>query len=510
MNRSLIWLLLGLALPALACNLNASQPLAQNLTATAALTIPTMQPTATRPATRPAAQPATTMTVTSTLPATLTTTPSPTTTPTPCARRNAWPTVTVAAGDTLFRIAQRVGSTVDELVTANCLADRNRLSVGQTLHVPRLPPTPTTTPSPTPQPQPTVISNWTDPVIIAPDACYTLPFFSSIGIAVGERWRIADALGGVTLHGAAVANQPVAVLAGGTPFTVVAGPTCFTAQLGSSTLAFRRWQVAPLDGRSGGWLDEWDPFTKETLIMPDPQVMSFTAVPASISTGGAVTLSWVVTGAEDVYLFTYHNLLRYGNAMLNDGKALPASGSLTVTPPPMLRRVLYAIGFVPRNEATVTVDIACTEPFFVNTRDTLFACPAGAPDRVPAAYQPFERGFMVWQNGTIWVFASGAASAAFVDGWNGELITFPEEPPAGLWLPARGFGKIWTEVDWVRSALGWALTPEQAYTMTLQQTQTAYATFGYFFDLPDGRLIEAYLYYGTSLDWNVTTRRARE
>jgi LysM repeat protein len=56
-----------------------------------------------------------------------------------CAPRTDWPTYQVQVGDNLFRIAQRVGSTVDELTRANCLVNPSVVVVGQNLYVPRLP-----------------------------------------------------------------------------------------------------------------------------------------------------------------------------------------------------------------------------------------------------------------------------------------------------------------------------------------------------------------------------------
>ncbi len=57
-----------------------------------------------------------------------------------CTRRTDWLVYTVQPGDTLGRIAQRVGSTVNDLATASCLTDINVISVGQQLRVPVLPP----------------------------------------------------------------------------------------------------------------------------------------------------------------------------------------------------------------------------------------------------------------------------------------------------------------------------------------------------------------------------------
>lgn len=66
----------------------------------------------------------------------------------PCAIRTDWPIYTVQAGDTLSRIAQRVGTTTNVLVSANCLSNANLISVGQGIRVPQLPPPPTVAPIP--------------------------------------------------------------------------------------------------------------------------------------------------------------------------------------------------------------------------------------------------------------------------------------------------------------------------------------------------------------------------
>jgi LysM repeat protein len=79
-------------------------------------------------------------------------TPQPTAAPLPtqtaaptqstCTPRTSWPQTTVQQGDTLFGIALRVGSTVEELAAANCLANPGAISVGQRLYVPNVPPPP--------------------------------------------------------------------------------------------------------------------------------------------------------------------------------------------------------------------------------------------------------------------------------------------------------------------------------------------------------------------------------
>lgn len=70
---------------------------------------------------------------------------------TACIPRTDWFTYRVVTGDTLGDIARRAGTTTSILVTGNCLANANYISVGQSLLVPSLPTTPTNTPVPSNQ-----------------------------------------------------------------------------------------------------------------------------------------------------------------------------------------------------------------------------------------------------------------------------------------------------------------------------------------------------------------------
>ncbi len=88
---------------------------------------------------------------------------------------------------------------------------------------------------------------------------------------------------------------------------------------------------------------------------------------------------------------------------------------------------------------------------------------------VQSAYQPFERGFMVWTSRLGW-YEQRAIYALFNDGayrryddtWQEGVDpeSGGEQPPEGLLEPARGFGKVWRSNPDVRAALGWALGPE--------------------------------------------------
>jgi LysM repeat protein len=59
-----------------------------------------------------------------------------------CYPRTDWATYIVVQGDTLGKLAERTGTTIQQLAAANCLSNANVISVGQPLRVPRQPATP--------------------------------------------------------------------------------------------------------------------------------------------------------------------------------------------------------------------------------------------------------------------------------------------------------------------------------------------------------------------------------
>lgn len=98
-------------------------------------------------------------------------------------------------------------------------------------------------------------------------------------------------------------------------------------------------------------------------------------------------------------------------------------------------------------------------------------CPTNAVQAIPAAWQGFEQGIMVWLNGEILVFYAATGSwqrfdDTFIEGVDPE--TTGEAPPAGRIAPIRGFLKVWNNNPQVRSGLGWGMTPEQGVSATVQ------------------------------------------
>jgi len=97
--------------------------------------------------------------------------PTPTPTPFPClGPPTSWQVYVVQRGDTLYSLARRFGTTITDIIQANCLKSYT-IYVGQRLYLPPPPPTftPTATGTPTPIPSLTI----TITVTITPTATET-------------------------------------------------------------------------------------------------------------------------------------------------------------------------------------------------------------------------------------------------------------------------------------------------------------------------------------------------
>jgi hypothetical protein len=91
-------------------------------------------------------------------------------------------------------------------------------------------------------------------------------------------------------------------------------------------------------------------------------------------------------------------------------------------------------------------------------------------------WQPFERGLMVWtqEGGRTYVLLDdGSPFKPYQLVSDPVGVPFPDPdpsivPPAGFFVPERGFALFWRNVvpghEWVRERLGWATAPEAAYS----------------------------------------------
>jgi hypothetical protein len=121
------------------------------------------------------------------------------------------------------------------------------------------------------------------------------------------------------------------------------------------------------------------------------------------------------------------------------------------------------------------------------------------PTSTQAAYEPFERGFMIWRqdNQTIYALINGAGFSLYQYDSYISLPSPTDIAPAGRYTPINGFGKVWNgEVYFgalIRDKVGWATAPEQAYTAQVSSYNVASVAkpdSHTIISLPNGRTVD--------------------
>lgn len=220
---------------------------------------------------------------------------------------------------------------------------------------------------------------------------------------------------------------------------------------------------------------------------PDtPRIVSISAAPNPVNAGLTLTVSWQVAGVETAIIEFYSSTApNVPFVLLQD---LPLSGSAPVTVPANIA-----------GDVTITIWAAnrghsySPTPMYQRvTQQTItvgVARPVANTQYTQATYQKYERGYMIWRadTGAVLVFfgeQSGRVQS-FAEDVYGVL---PDNPiayvPPGRVRSINGFGKVWGNTPFVRDGLGYALGPEDAYTLTIQ---TAGGTSFDSYRLPDGR-----------------------
>lgn len=106
------------------------------------------------------------------------------------------------------------------------------------------------------------------------------------------------------------------------------------------------------------------------------------------------------------------------------------------------------------------------------SRDPL-GCATSDLQIVWAAWQPFERGAMLWRSDTdtAYAFVSDPQQQWFElrERWDGSDPPAREaDPPPGLQAPIRGFGYAWGVNDALFNILGWATENEKGFCLAVQ------------------------------------------
>jgi hypothetical protein len=115
-------------------------------------------------------------------------------------------------------------------------------------------------------------------------------------------------------------------------------------------------------------------------------------------------------------------------------------------------------------------------------------CATGNAAVVWAAWQPYERGDMLWLSDSDWAYAlhfqngtnsnagdwSTGGNAWKWDGSSPDGVGLT--PPSGLYEPVRGFGYVWRNfLGGTASAFGWATGPEKGFCTNVQRFERGFA-----------------------------------
>jgi hypothetical protein len=225
-------------------------------------------------------------------------------------------------------------------------------------------------------------------------------------------------------------------------------------------------------------------------------IVSFTAAPDTVNPGAAITLTWEVQGTGGV---TIEQTVPNMTGVITVVSAQSPKGTATVYVPDYAAySVVYTLWTATRGASLQrVVQVHCPFPFFFGEGD---GCPSSPPLQLQAAYEVFEGGTMIWRGDTreIYVhysdgaYQSGSALYFLESTYSGLPDPANEQPPLDRTVPVSGFGKVWANAPGVRDKLGWALGPEQGYSMQLQGValaRTPPPEFALYLTLPDGHVI---------------------
>lgn len=244
------------------------------------------------------------------------------------------------------------------------------------------------------------------------------------------------------------------------------------------------------------------PATQRATQQPESEelaILSFTVDAEDIASGKRLTFNWETTGATRGVIWS-GTTQRYPQAW-----AVSLDGSLTVELAhtfyrnPLMTLVVYDAADNQVSQS-LTVDWPCMYTYFFEPG--FDACPLYEASLTWAAEQSFENGRMIWleeihgesyvAEGLILVFYNDGGYEQYEDTWtDAEPESDPGmTPPAGLYQPTRGFGKLWRERPNVRDRLGWALAPEQGFDSAWQQRIVESIPGVAFVRTLDGKIIE--------------------
>jgi hypothetical protein len=245
--------------------------------------------------------------------------------------------------------------------------------------------------------------------------------------------------------------------------------------------ANRTYYLTQLDG-SVIQINPNDTWTRTTGGPPPSQarIVSFTASPNPVTSGGVLTLNWSIEGAQLALVEVYNQA---DNSLFTFLPDLTRTGSTAISIPANLNSNLRVTLWAANRAQPRGVPVNMYERL---VQSTITVSVGGAPTSsvTQAAFQQYQRGFMIWRadTGAVYMFASD----------NARWVSFPQSTyegladntivaPSGFVTSVRGFGRVWGNFQHVRDTLGWATAGEQSYQLSVSSRNgTAFA-----YSLPD-------------------------
>ncbi len=252
-----------------------------------------------------------------------------------------------------------------------------------------------------------------------------------------------------------------------------------------TSLAFSPDGTRIASGSADGTARLWNAATGESLATLT--VGNAATAVAFSPDGGLLAVGVADRGEDQVILFdggTYAKVAAlsgeaggvYALAFSPDG-AILASGGDTVQlwGVPAVQVVVATATLPPTAEPQTPLPPALAAS--ATPRPAIF--PTNVATTLDVAEEAFQHGRMFWlrPNRQVWVMVNNPPGDDSGGDWycyndtfvEGEAETDPSlVPPADLYQPRRGFGKLWRNIEGLRDALGWATTPEfelaSAYT----------------------------------------------
>ncbi len=128
-------------------------------------------------------------------------------------------------------------------------------------------------------------------------------------------------------------------------------------------------------------------------------------------------------------------------------------------------------------------------------------CPQTAASIVWSAWEPFERGSMLWRSDTdrSYAFLDNGSWGVIDATWPGGDVPSRGSPPPGLMAPERGFGYVWSTSDALFNALGWARDSEKGFCALVQNFEQGFLLQS---DPTPSCTGENLYNYATAFDWD--------